>query len=203
VTRPLTSGLDGRSSSPANASDLAWLSFMRGGDITAFEELFRCLAAALTIFALTYVDTYDDAEECVQVVFCWLWDHRFTLPNPRSVRSYLFAAVRNRALNLVRDRRTEAAFREQVERASRQGAVAPASPAPDSELAARDIEHALRSALAQMPARCREVYTLRRDHGLRTDEVADALGISPKTVEIHMMRALGILRVRLAPWLDA
>jgi RNA polymerase sigma-19 factor, ECF subfamily len=187
----------------ADAIDAAWLAFMRRGDIDAFEQLFQCLAAAMTHFALTYVDTVDDAEECVQVVFCWLWDHRHTLPQPRSIRSYLFAAVRNRALNLVRDRRTEAAHREQAERASREGAVTSAAPAPDSEFAAREIERALRHALTQMSARCREVYTLRRDHGLRNDEVADVLGLSPKTVEIHMSKALGILRARLAPWLDA
>ena len=185
----------------ADAIDGAWAAFMRGGDIDAFEQLFQRLASALTHFALAYVDTVDDAEECVQVVFCWLWDHRYTLPQPRSIRSYLFAAVRNRALNLVRDRRTEAAHREQTERAWREGAVTSVSPAPDSEFAAREIEQALREALTHMSERCREVYTLRRDHGLRNDEVAEALGLSPKTVEIHMSKALGILRTRLAPWL--
>ena len=153
---------------------------MRGGDIDAFEQLFQRLASALTHFALAYVDTVDDAEECVQVVFCWLWDHRYTLPQPRSIRSYLFAAVRNRALNLVRDRRTEAAHREQTERAWREGAVTSVSPAPDSEFAAREIEQALREALTHMSERCREVYTLRRDHGLRNDEVAEASDSRPR-----------------------
>ena len=42
-----------------------------------------------------------------------------------------------------------------------------------------------------------------RDHGLTYAEVADALGIAPKTVEIHMSRSLAILRQRLAPWMTA
>ncbi|MGH7655957.1 MAG: RNA polymerase sigma-70 factor [Gemmatimonadaceae bacterium] len=171
------------------------------GDIAAFERLFRLLAADLVTFAALYVDGDDEAEEVVHIVFCWVWEHRFTLPRPKSVRSYLFAAVRNRALNVVRDRRTEAAFRERASRAATAGDSPASAPSPESELAARDIAHALAEALRQMPPRCREVYGLARDHGLSYAEIAEALGIAPKTVEIHMSRALSMLRVKLAPWL--
>lgn len=172
------------------------------GDIAAFEQLFRQYAGALAAFAASYVEGDDDAEDVVHVVFCWLWEHRLTLPHPRSVRSYLFAAVRNRALNVVRDRRTEAAFRERALRPANGGDFIPAAPSPESELAARDLAHALAAALEAMPPRCRETYTLARDHGFTYAEIADALGIAPKTVEIHMSRALAILRAKLAPWLS-
>ena len=171
------------------------------GDVSAFEQLFRLFAAELAAFAGSYVDGDDEAEEVVHVVFCWLWEHRVTLPRPRNVRSYLFAAVRNRALNLVRDRRTEAAFRDRAARAADDGDFASSSPSPESELAARDIAHALAEALRRMPPRCREVYTLARANGFTYAEIAEALGIAPKTVEIHMSRALAILRRRLSPWL--
>jgi RNA polymerase sigma-70 factor (ECF subfamily) len=180
----------------------AWFDHAHRGDMSAFEQLFRSFAADLVAFAGCYVDADDEAEDVVHVVFCWLWEHRFTLTRPQSVRSYLFAAVRNRALNAVRDRRSEAAFLERAQRAHRESDSAAASPSPESELAARDIEHALADALRRMPPRCREVYTLARDHGFSYAEIAEALGIAPKTVEIHMSRALGILRQRLAPWLN-
>ncbi len=184
----------------ASADDACrWLDEPQRGDIAAFERLFRSFAVDLVAFAATYVDGDDEAEEVVHVVFCWLWEHRFTLARPKSARSYLFAAVRNRALNVVRDKRTEAAFRERAERVA--NAAAATAPSPENELASRDIEHALAQALREMPPRCREVYTLVRDHGLTYAEVAGALGIAPKTVEIHMSRSLGILRQRLAPWM--
>lgn len=179
----------------------AWLERVTRGDVAAFERLFRHFAAELATFAASYVDGEDEAEEVVHIVFCWLWEHRVTLPQPRSVRSYLFAAIRNRALNVVRDRRTEAAFRERAARAGGDGAFAPAAPSPDSELAARDIGHALAEALLRMPPRCREVYSLAREHGLTYAEIAETLGIAPKTVEIHMSRALAMLRAKLAPWM--
>jgi RNA polymerase sigma-70 factor (ECF subfamily) len=171
------------------------------GDIVAFEQLFRLFAADLVAFAGSYVDGDDEAEDVVHLVFCWVWEHRFTLPRARSVRAYLFAAVRNRALNVVRDRRTEAAFRERAASAKTAGGYSASAPSPESELAARDIEHALAKALRQMPPRCREVYVLARERGFTYAEIAEALGIAPKTVEIHMSRALAILRLKLAPWL--
>ena len=202
MLRPSATGRTIPGDSLRDAAEAAWLALGRRGGTAAFEELFRSFAAELTDFASTYVGADDDAEEVVHIVFCWVWDHRFALPRPQSVRSYLYAAVRNRALNVVRDRRTEAAFRERAERASRCNDLAAASPSPDSELAVRDIEHALAAALRGMPPRCREVYVLAREHGLSYAEIAAALDIAPKTVEIHMSRALGILRRRLAPWLD-
>ena len=173
-----------------------------GGDIVAFEQLFRQFAVDLVAFAASYVDGDDEAEEVVHLVFCWVWEHRFTLPRARSVRAYLFAAVRNRALNVVRDRRTEAAFRERAARVEAARGCAASAPSPESELAARDIEHALAKALRQMPPRCREVYVLARERGFTYAEIAEALGIAPKTVEIHMSRALAILRLELRSWLS-
>jgi RNA polymerase sigma-70 factor (ECF subfamily) len=187
---------------PAGFDERACLDRVGRGDVVAFEQLFRQFAAELAAFARAYVDGDDEAEEVVHVVFCWLWEHRVTLPRPQSVRSYLFAAVRNRALNVVRDRRTEAAFRDRAGRSANDGDFPLTSPSPESELAARDIAHALADALRRMPPRCREVYALARDHGFSYAEIADSLGIAPKTVEIHMSRALAILRVKLAPWLS-
>jgi RNA polymerase sigma-70 factor (ECF subfamily) len=52
-----------------------------------------------------------------------------------------------------------------------------------------------------LPDRCREVFELSRVHGLKYAEIARALGISVKTVEAQMGKALRTLRERLAPWL--
>ncbi len=59
----------------------------------------------------------------------------------------------------------------------------------------------MRRAVADLPERCREVFRLSREQGLRYAEIATALGISVKTVEAQMGKALRLLRDRLAPWL--
>ncbi len=64
-----------------------------------------------------------------------------------------------------------------------------------------EIEVALKTAVSELPERCREVFELSRIHGLKYAEIATVLGISVKTVEAQMGKALRSLRVKLAPWL--
>ncbi len=74
-------------------------------------------------------------------------------------------------------------------------------PAAPAVLVEEEIDIALRAAVSDLPDRCREILELSRVHGLRYAEIASALGISVKTVEAQMGKALRILRERLAPWL--
>jgi RNA polymerase sigma-70 factor (ECF subfamily) len=75
------------------------------------------------------------------------------------------------------------------------------SAAADAELMASDLATAIQAAVEGLPPRCREVFVLLRTQALTYAEVAVILGISPKTVEVHMTRALAVLRARLGPWL--
>jgi RNA polymerase sigma-70 factor (ECF subfamily) len=61
---------------------------------------------------------------------------------------------------------------------------------------------AVRRAIDGLPDRCREVFELSRMHGLKYSEIAVTLGISIKTVEAQMGKALKVLREELAPWLN-
>jgi RNA polymerase sigma-70 factor (ECF subfamily) len=173
---------------------------LRSGDHAAFEALFRRYAAPLCIFAQRYVESKAVAEELTQDLFCWLWDHRVGTAVPGSVRAYLFAALRNRALNQLRHERVTLEFGE---RAARQTSSSASVPAADASLLADDLSAALNSAVRDMPLRCREVFSLVRDDHLSYAEAGEVLGISTKTVEIHMSRALALLREQLAPWIRA
>ena len=82
------------------------------------------------------------------------------------------------------------------------GAVSeePSSPA---ELDARELAHAFQRALAALPEPVRDAFLLSRRDGLRYAEIATALGISVKTVEARMGRALKELREQLKDWLPS
>jgi RNA polymerase sigma-70 factor (ECF subfamily) len=180
------------------SAEREWLRRLSTGDEEAFERIFREFAAGLCAFVYSYVRDQDTAQEIVQDLFCAIWDQRFTIEMPHGMRPFLYAAARNRALNVLRDRRTELEAHERLFRDRR--ATAPAHTAHD-ELAARDLAAAADGVVAAMPPRCREVFTLIRDRHLSYAQVARVLDISPKTVEIHMSRALAILRAELAGWL--
>lgn len=180
-------------------SDRRHFERIRTGDPAAFERLFRAYAPSLRSFAVGYVRSFPIAEELVQDLFCWLWDHRFETDVPNSVRAYLFASLRNRAINHLRRERLSLDFRTGAAR----HASAATTHEADAELLADDLSAALDAAVRALPTRCREVFTLIRTEHLTYAEVAEVLSISPKTVEIHMSRALASLRQQLAPWLSA
>jgi RNA polymerase sigma-70 factor (ECF subfamily) len=66
---------------------------------------------------------------------------------------------------------------------------------------ASELRTALAAAVDELPPACREVFELSRGQGLRYAEIATTLGISIKTVESQMGKALKHLRARLAAWL--
>ncbi len=173
---------------------------MRTGDEAAFETLFRTYAKPLSGFAYSYVGSMAAAQEIVQELFCRIWERRDTLEMPRSVYAYLFSATRNRAINHLRNRRVQNAFLHRTLDAELRREAHPSAP-QEQELDAQALADALARALEELPERCREVFTLTRDQQLTYAQVAETLHISPKTVEIHMGRALALLRQKLGPWL--
>jgi RNA polymerase sigma-70 factor (ECF subfamily) len=173
-----------------------WMARIRTGDEAVFETLFRTFAPGLCSFLTRYVGERAIAEELVQDVFLSLWDHRATVHITGSVQAYLFAAARNRALNHIDHERVTDRFRVSV--LSRM-TVSDASVQGEAECFAA---LGMQEALARLPARCRLVFTLQRTHGMSYGEVASALAISVKTVEVHMGRALRTLRAWYAEQAD-
>ena len=168
---------------------------IRRGDQDAFDAVFRFYYPPLVGMAEGMLRNRAIAEEIVQDVMLELWRRRDALPIEESMRAYLFRATRNRALNHLRHGRVERLSEPRIVEARAAVPIAPAA------LVEEEIDVALRQAVVALPARCREVFELSRVHGLRYAEIADLLGISVKTVEAQMGRALRTLRERLAPWL--
>ena len=171
------------------------LARLRRGDEVAYDAIFRAYYAPLVGLAEGVLRHRAVAEEVAQDVMLELWRRRETLAVDESLRAYLFQATRNRALNHLRHRKVE----QRGEPHARGETVTPA--AADAHLVEEEIDVAVRRAVAELPDRCREVFELSRVHGLRYAEIAQALGISVKTVETQMGRALKSLRERLAPFL--
>lgn len=168
---------------------------LRQGDETAFDEIFRASYPSLVRSAESIVRSRAVAEEIVQDVMLELWRRRESLARDTSPQAYLFQSTRNRALNHVRHERVERRSEPDVVGPTEMAASAPA------QLVEEEIAVALKSAVADLPERCREVFELSRTHGLKYSEIATVLGISVKTVEAQMGKALRSLRVKLANWL--
>lgn len=169
---------------------------VRAGDPLAFEVIFRRYHAELTAVAAWVLGSSTRAEDVVQDVFLAVWTAREHWQISTSVRAYLRRAARNMALRHA----SRAAERDHHE--IRPELAAP-STSPDERLDAAAMAEAAARAAASLPPRAREVYGLSRGDGLSTREIAERLDISPKTVELHLTRALGAIRTALARWRGA
>lgn len=171
---------------------------IRAGEAAAFEAMFRTHYEALRAFAASYVRDQATADEIVQDVLCWIWQHRDGWVVDTSLRTYLFSAIRHRALNHARRQRiADRWHRRAAADVLLRGDPHSAEPA-DARVTEDDFTRALRRAVDALPARCREAYTLRWLHHLSYREVAAEMGTSVKTAEIQIAKALKLLRQGLA-----
>jgi RNA polymerase sigma-70 factor (ECF subfamily) len=168
---------------------------LRRGEDAAYETIFRQWYAPLVAMTTALLRDRGPAEEVVQDVLLELWRRRESITFETSLRAYLFQAARNRALNHLRRLRVEARGEATI------AAGMPTVEAADSEAREAELNAAIQAAIAGLPDRCREVFELSRVNGLKYSEIATRLGISVKTVEAQMGKALRVMREKLAPWL--
>jgi len=171
-----------------NADDAALIARLRDGDPAALEALMRVYGERLIHYAARRVGSDDRAHEVIQDVFFALWRDRATLPHPLDVAAYLYWRTRNHAINLAR---AEQATHERERRWTTELSLDHDSAFSSDEAAdVAEQELAIRNALADVPARSREVLLLVWEEKLSYAEVATVLGIAVPSVRSQMSRAL-------------
>jgi RNA polymerase sigma-70 factor, ECF subfamily len=173
---------------------------IRQGDVDAFESVFRFYHPRLCGFAFRYLNNAAAAEDLVQDLFTNLWQKRGRLEIRTSLRAYLFAALRNRLLNKSASMKVEQKWFGQAD--AHESDVADATPLSDAVLASRDTASIVRAAVDSLPPGCRSIVLLRFEQELSVTEIAEALGLAPKTVENQLARGRKLLRERLPQLID-
>jgi RNA polymerase sigma-70 factor, ECF subfamily len=162
-------------------------------DAGVYDALFRAFAPRLSAFVARYVESPATAEDLVQDLFCSLWAQRARTRIEGSMRTYLFTAARNRALNHLKHQRVAARYQRAV--GQDWDASEPCDPsAPGEAVLLASIE--AERAIDALPPRCRRIFSLCRQQHLSHHEIATLLGISVNTVEVQMGRALKRLRAQ-------
>jgi len=172
-----------------------WVDGVQDGDEQAFEDLFRAYYPRLCRFAEQYVDSEHRARDLVQDVFLRIWERRAEWTVQRSVKAYLYRAVRNRALNAVRRRDTRQEVEEDLKHTTEERTRGAVVDVVHGGVLSEKVE----TAIQALPERRRTAFLLHRRHGLTYEEIGSAMGITAKTVENQIGRALKSLRDELAP----
>ena len=179
---------------PSPESDLfqVWARRLRASDPDALEALFRALHAELVRFAEGLLKDGAAARDITQDAFIRIWDGRERLDPSQSLKAFAYRTVRNLCLNRIRDRKNRASLLEEHYEPPGGDVVLPDRLADGSALAER-----LQLWIEELPDRQREALTLSRFHGMSHEEVAEAMDVSPRTVNNHLVKALRSIRNRV------
>ncbi len=146
--------------------------------------------------ALRIIPDENTAEDLAQEVFFELWKRKQVLNINTSIQAYLRRAVVNKALNYLRDNRLIPVEEDQMI-----NAPGLRTDMDHTALETRELGELIRQSIDRLPERCRLVFTLSRYEEFSYQEIADKMGISVKTVENQMTKALRALREDLGPYL--
>lgn len=165
------------------------------GSAAEFDALFLAHYGRLCQLAYRMIGSRAVAEDIVQDLFLTVWS-RGGGADLNDPVPYLYTAVRNRSISHLRRERWRLAT------LANRALDLWRSRADDDRNDAGDLAGAIDRAIQELPLRRRQIFTLHREQQLSYAEIAATLGISIKTVETQMGRALKALRIRLAPYLS-
>lgn len=162
----------------------------------AFEQLFKAHYKALHAYANMILKDADTAEEVVQSMFLKLWEKRDLLNVQTSVKAYLYKCIYNDSLNLLKHEQVKSKYQDFTVHTMNTH-----NEAASNKVELSELQKELQFALNALPEQCRIIFQMSRFEELKYKEIAERLGISIKTVENQMGKALKILRLKLVDFL--
>jgi len=180
-----------------NLSDQELITILQKGNDQAIDVLFRRHYSFVCQAVYRILKDGNTAEDIAQEVFFGLWKKRETLNITLSVKAYLKRAAVNKSLNFIRDQKIK--FDDKEEQLP---ILTSSQSTTQQELEAEDLQKKIDEAIDSLPEKCRLVFTLSRFEEMSYQEIADHLGISIKTVENQISKALKVLRTKLGPFMS-
>ena len=157
------------------------------GNEQHLAELYRLFSKRLHHFARVITRSSEVAEEIVEDVFVKLWSNRHRINEVENLTVYLYVAVKNRSLNAISQKASElirAPF-DDLDIEAAQVATDPYNLLVTAEMLKR-----MQQAVDNLPPRCKMIFKLVREDGLKHREVAEILNISINTVDVQMAIAI-------------
>lgn len=170
--------------------DLLLIKKIKEGDIKSFEYVFRKYYSSLIFFSTGITGRTDAAEEIIQDLFYVLWKEHENLNILRSLKGYLYGAVRNRSLQYCERRKLDNKYRGTIDAESFDITHSSAQ----EEIEFREMEDVVKKTMEKMPERRRRIFKMHRFENLKYMEIAEILTLSVKTIEAEMSKALKTLR---------
>ena len=173
-------------------SDEGLLKLLRQQELGAFEEIYRRYWKKLYSAAYKRVQSREIAEELVQDIFTSLWVNRQTL-NVEILSAYLYSAIKYKVINHLAKEMSHRLYTE----AKVNDYISKENNTTEETVYLNELNIALEKEIQKLPPKRQQIFKLSRQHHLSIKQVASHLGISEKTAENQLGKALKVLKVNL------
>ena len=166
---------------------------LQSGEEAAFTAIYNLYWKKMFYVAAQKLQNLAEAEEVVQDIFLDLWKRKENLPPVACLSAYLSVCVKYKVINIL-------ARRQQQWRYTQQAISQPFvhDHSLQQKLQAEELKEQIKNETARLPEKCRLVFEMSRQHGFSQKQIAARLGISEKTVESHISKAIRTLRTSLS-----
>lgn len=152
-------------------------------DEHAFEELMRRYYPGLLSFSNSIIQDKCISEELLNDIFVKVWENRVMLPAIKNLSHYLYTSARHACFHYIRSKKKFSIVELNDD------ALFLFTP-PEPNLISKENLAKINSAISGLPPRCRLIFRLIKEEGLKYEEVAQLLGLSVKTVNTQMYIAI-------------
>lgn len=198
--------------STAKTKDTKLAALIAQGNEAAFRELYDIYYSQLSLYANRILNDIDLSVDIVQTIFVDLYAERSKLPQIGSLRSYLFQSVHNRCLNelkhlkIVRKHQQETISENTAPRSASSSSLSEDENesclslvdfTPEELMEYAELQCKIEDAISALPEQCQRIFRMSRINEMTNDEIAIELGLSKRTVETQISKALKELRKAL------
>lgn len=152
----------------------------------AFQKLFDTYYDSIKNYLFYKCGNIEQAEDLTQEAFMIIWDKRYSL-KPEKAKSFLYTIATNLFLNQVKHQKVVLKFQ-------RQPFSSTSHESPQFLMEETEFHQQLENAISRLPEKVRVVFLMNRIDKLTYREIAERLGLSEKTIEKRMTKALRELR---------
>lgn len=177
-------------------NDLFIIGELRRGNKVVFDYIFNYYYSSLCAFSMKYINDHEEVEDLVQDMFVNLWAEAPNLNIRSSLKSYLFASVRNSCLDFIKHRKVSEKYMTYILYSTDCN-----DNSTDRYFSESELRQTVNKGMEKLSSRCREIFILSRMQGLSNKDISEKLEISKRTVELQISNALKILRKELVEFL--
>ncbi|KAB7530381.1 RNA polymerase sigma-70 factor [Flagellimonas olearia] len=170
----------------------------------AFEALYRLYYDKLVHIAKGYLMYHDEAEEVVQKVFIKVWERRSKLKSVENINNYLYSMTKNSCLDTLKHQKVKNTYinttiKETKWMVNHQFVMDETA----SAMIEKELENRIMDSIDLLPKACKKVFIKSRFEGMKNIEIAKELGISKRTVDNQISKALKHMRLQLKDYLTS